>query len=266
MDVFAPFRLDGRVAVVTGGGSGIGQATATVLAGAGASVVIGDVDEAGGTKTALAIEEAGGTAVAQRTNVTSADEVDALVRRAVEEFGRLDVMANVAGVAADGAILDVSEADLDRGLAVNLKGVFFGCQSAARAMIEAGNGGSIINVSSAAIDAPAPRYGVYAMSKAAVAQLTKTFALEAGRHGIRVNAIAPGFTITNFTSRHLYEADGTLNQEKYDEFVKQMQRLSPLRRVGEPEDQAYLILYLASDAAKFCTGTIWRANGGQAML
>jgi 3-oxoacyl-[acyl-carrier protein] reductase len=256
MDVFAPFRLDGRVAVVTGGGSGIGQATATVLAGAGASVVIGDVDEAGGTKTALAIEEAGGTAVAQRTNVTSADE----------EFGRLDVMANVAGVAADGAILDVSEADLDRGLAVNLKGVFFGCQSAARAMIEAGNGGSIINVSSAAIDAPAPRYGVYAMSKAAVAQLTKTFALEAGRHGIRVNAIAPGFTITNFTSRHLYEADGTLNQEKYDEFVKQMQRLSPLRRVGEPEDQAYLILYLASDAAKFCTGTIWRANGGQAML
>src|SRR5919205_1036423 len=112
--------------------------------------------------------------------------------------------------------------------------------------------GSIINVSSAAIDAPAPNYGVYAMTKAAVAQLTKTLALEAGRHGIRVNTIAPGFTITAFTSRHLYEEDGTLNQDRYDAFVKQMEKLSPIRRVGEPEDQAYLILYLVSDAAKFC--------------
>src|SRR5207302_10468374 len=115
---------------------------------------------------------------------------------------------------------------LDRAIAVNLKGVYFGCQAALRAMAPQGSG-SIVNVSSTVIDAPAPTYGVYAMTKAAVAMLTRTLALEAGRHGIRVNTVAPGFTITAFTSRHLYEPDGTLNQERYDAFVTQMEKLSP---------------------------------------
>ena len=103
------------------------------------------------------------------------------------------------------------------------------------------------------------------MTKAAVAMLGMTLAQEVGRHGVRVNTIAPGFTVTAFTSRHLYEPDGTLNQEKYDAFIEQMKKLSPLKLVGEPEDQAYLILYLVSDAARFVTGQIFRANGGQAM-
>jgi 3-oxoacyl-[acyl-carrier protein] reductase len=124
--------------------------------------------------------------------------------------------------------------------------------------------GSIINVSSTAIDAPAARYGLYAMTKAAVAMLTKTLALEAGRFGIRVNALAPGSTITSFTLRHLQGAGGEVDQSKYDAFVDRMKKQSPLGTLGEPEDQAYLILYLASDAARWCTGQVWRANGGQA--
>jgi len=258
------FSLESRSAVVTGGASGIGRATCEVLAAAGAGVVVGDVDEAGAEKTVQSIAEAGGTAVAQRCDITSKDDLDALVDRGVSEFGRLDAMCNVAGVAADGAITDVDEDMLDRSLAVNLKGTVFGCQAALRVMIPQGSG-SIINVSSTAIDAPAPRYGVYSMTKAAVAMLGMTLAQEVGRHGVRVNTIAPGFTITAFASRHLYEPDGTLNQEKYDAFVEQMKKLSPLRLVGEPEDQAYLILYLVSDASRFVTGQVWRANGGQAM-
>ena len=258
------FSLDGRSAVVTGGASGIGRATAQVLAAAGAGVVVGDVDEAGAEKTVAAIAEAGGRAVAQRCDITSRADLDALVDRAVADYGRLDAMANVAGVAADGAISDIDEDMLDRSLAVNLKGTVFGCQAALRVMVPQGSG-AIVNVCSTAIDAPAPRYGVYSMTKAAVAMLGMTLAQEVGRHGVRVNTIAPGFTVTAFTSRHLYEPDGTLNQEKYDAFIEQMKRLSPLKLVGEPEDQAYLILYLVSDAARFVTGQIFRANGGQAM-
>jgi 3-oxoacyl-[acyl-carrier protein] reductase len=265
MDVLQIFNLTGRTAVVTGAGSGIGRATAEVLAGAGASVVAGDLDEGGAEKTAATIVEGGGSAVAQGVNVARKEEVEALVDRAVTEFGRVDVMANVAGIAADGLIMDATEGDIDKVFAVNLKGVLYGCQAAVRVMREQGSG-SIINVSSTAIDTPAPKYGLYSMTKAGVAQLTKTLAMEVGRFGIRVNTIAPGMTVSGFTMRHIYEPDGTVNQARYDEFVARMRKLSPLGIVGEPIDQAYLILYLASDAARFCTGVIWRANGGQSML
>jgi 3-oxoacyl-[acyl-carrier protein] reductase len=265
MDVFSIFGLSGKTAVVTGGGGGIGRATAEVLAAAGANVVAGDIDAAGAEQTVKLIADAGGKAVAQRVDVTSKEEVDALADRAVSEFGRLDVMANIAGIASDGLIADATEADLDKVIAVNLKGVLFGCQAAVRVMTPQGSG-SIINVSSTAIDTPAPKYGLYSITKAGVAQLTKTLATEVGRYGIRVNTVAPGMTVSGFTARHIYEPDGTINQARYDEFVARMRRLSPLGVVGEPVDQAYLILYLASDAARFCTGTIWRANGGQSMM
>jgi len=264
-DVLQIFNLSGRTAVVTGAGSGIGRATAEVLSGAGANVVCGDVDEKGLAATVSALIDAGGKAVAQPVDVTSREEVDALVERAVSEFGGIEIMCNVAGIAADGLLLDATDADVDKVFDVNLKGVLYGCQAAVRAMKDRGRG-SIINVSSTAIDTPAPKYGLYSMTKAAVAQLTKSLATEVGRFGIRVNTIAPGMTVSGFTMRHIYEPDGSINQERYDAFVERMRKLSPLGIVGEPIDQAYLILYLASDAARFCTGTIWRANGGQSML
>jgi 3-oxoacyl-[acyl-carrier protein] reductase len=258
------FSLTGKVAIVTGAASGIGKATAEVLAAAGAQLVVADLDGDGAAKTAAAIAEAGGVAVGHAANVARKDEVEAMVDRAVEEFGRLDVMCNVAGIASDGLLADATEAELDKVIAVNLKGVLFGCQAALRVMMPQ-RSGSIINVSSTAIDTPAPKFGLYAITKAGVAQLTKTLAFEVGKYGIRVNTVAPGMTVSGFTARHIYEPDGSVNQERYDAFVEQMSRLSPLRTVGDPIDQAYLMLYLASDASKWATGQIWRVNGGQAM-
>jgi 3-oxoacyl-[acyl-carrier protein] reductase len=262
MDVLSVFGLTGRTAAVTGGASGIGEATALTLAAAGAHVVVGDLDEAGAEETARKIAKDGGSAVAHRTDVMRKADLDALIDRAVAEYGRLDVMCNIAGIPGDGLVSDISEADLDRVIGVNLKGTFFGCQAAMRVMVPQGSG-AIVNVSSAAIDAPVPKYGLYALTKAAVAMLTMTLATEAGPHGIRVNAIAPGATITRFTARHLYKPDGSVDQAQYDVFVEQMKKLSPLGLVGDAADQANLILYLVSDAGRFCTGQIWRANGGQ---
>jgi 3-oxoacyl-[acyl-carrier protein] reductase len=265
-DALSAFRMDGKVAVVTGGASGIGEAASIVLAGAGASVVVGDLNLVGATDTVKQIEANGGTAVAHEVDVTSRADVDALVQRAVDEWGRLDCMANVAGIAAEGPVADITEDEFDRLIAINLKGTLWGCQAAMRAMKELGNGGSIINTASTSIDVGAPGYGLYAMTKAAVAQLTMSMVWEAGPVGIRVNTIAPGTTITPFTSRHAYNEDGSLNQERYDQFVQRMKNISPIKAVGDAMDQAHLILYLASDAGKFCTGQVWRANGGQAIV
>ena len=185
-DVLDAFRLEGRVAVVTGAGSGIGRATAGALASAGASVVCADIDLAAAEETAQTVE---GRAV--RTDVSSRADVEQLVAGAVADLGRLDVMCNVAGIIHQSTVVDTDEADLDRVMAVNLKGVFFGCQAAARVMVDQGRG-SIVNMASGAIDAPAPGLVCYAMAKAAVAQMTKTLAVEVARKGVRVNAIARG--------------------------------------------------------------------------
>lgn len=261
-DVKQIFSLDGRAAVVTGAASGIGRAAAEVLAAAGARVVVGDLDANGAEEAAAAIRKGGGVAVAQSVNVASREQVDALVARATNEWGRLDVMCNVAGVPSDGPLNALSEAEFDRVVAINLKGTLFGCQAAVRAMTPRG-AGSIINVASGAIDRAVPNYGLYAMTKAAVTQLTQTLATEVGAAGIRVNVLAPGATLTKFTERHLRRPDGSLDPARYDGFVASMKSMSPLGLVGDPLDQAWLVLYLASDASRYCTGQIWRANGGQ---
>ncbi|HPG26473.1 MAG: SDR family oxidoreductase [Spirochaetaceae bacterium] len=260
-DLREVFGLEGRVAVVTGAASGIGRSIAEVFAAAGASVVLGDRDASGAEQAAAAIRATGGRAVAQSVDVSRREEVEALVARATRELGGLDVLANVAGIPLDHRLEDISEKDFDRILGVNLKGTLYGCQAAIPAMAARG-GGSIINVSSGAIDLPRPIYGPYAITKAGVAQLTATLSTEVGDRGIRVNAIAPGATITAFTQRHLRRPDGSIDQVAYDGFVEAMQGMSPLGLVGEPVDQAWLVLFLASDASRFCTGQIWRANGG----
>jgi 3-oxoacyl-[acyl-carrier protein] reductase len=258
------FDLHGRVAVVTGAGSGIGRASAEVLAGAGAAVWCADVREEAAARTAQAITGTGGTAVALGVDVSDATAVADLVARVMERHDRLDVMCNVAGIMVDGAILDLEDGDLERILAVNLKGVLYGCQSAGRVMVAQGSG-SIINMSSTAALAPAPRIGAYAMTKAAVLQLTRTMAMEVGRKGVRVNAVAPGFVPTEMTSRYYRRPDGTIDEELREMVLAPMRKFAPLGRVGDPRDIAYCVWYLASDASSFLTGQCLSPNGGVAM-
>jgi 3-oxoacyl-[acyl-carrier protein] reductase len=255
------FGLQGRVAVVTGAASGIGRAMAEIFSAAGARVVLGDLDGEGAERAAEALRAQGGQAIGRVANVAHRVEVDALASAALSEWDRLDVFCNVAGIPTDGLLAKVSEEEFDRAMGINLKGTLFGCQAAVAAMSTRG-GGSIINVSSAAIDLPVAHYGLYSMTKAAVAQLTRSLSVEVGEFGIRVNALAPGATVTNFTKRHLKNPDGTLDPERFDAFISAMEEKSPLGIVGEADDQAWLALYLATDASRFCTGQIWRANGG----
>ena len=255
------FRLDDRVVAVTGAASGIGRAVACLCAAAGARVVLGDVDEAGARAVAAQIADGGREATAQRTDVARKADAEALVAHALDAFGALDVMVNVAGVPSDGPLAEVGEEEVDRLLAIHVKGTLFACQAAVRAM--AGRGGSIVNVASGAIDVAVPNYGLYALTKAAVAMMSQTLATEVGPLGIRVNVIAPGATLTNFTQRHLRGPDGEIDPARLDAFLDARRARSPIGRVGEPIDQAWLVLYLASDASRFCTGQIWRANGGQ---
>jgi 3-oxoacyl-[acyl-carrier protein] reductase len=183
-DISQAFDLTGRVAVVTGAASGIGRAASVLFVKAGASVVIADRLEEGLFETQSEISKLGGEAVPIVLDVSNRGEVEALVAAAVEGFGRIDVMANVAGIMRNAMFVDVTEEELDEVIGVNQKGVFFGCQAAARAMASRG-GGSIINIASAGMDSPAPNISVYAMTKAAVAMMTRSLAIEMGPKGVR---------------------------------------------------------------------------------
>ena len=257
MELPSYFRLDGQVAIVTGGASGIGEATAKVLAEAGASVVVADIDEEGAARTAKEIGASGGTALSTRCDVSQRAEVDALVQRALDEYSQLDIMCNVAGLGTQRLAVDVTEEELDRIIAINLKGVFFGCQAAMRAMAPRGSG-NIVNVSSTVIDTPYAGFSVYGMTKSAVAFLSMTLAAEAGPDGIRVNAIAPGSTLTNFGAYRQ-----SAGPEADAEHAARMRDMTPLGRQGEAMDQALLILYLVAPASSWATGNLWRVNGGQ---
>jgi len=256
------FDLRGKVAAVTGAASGIGRATAEVLAEAGAAVVVADLDGPGAGQTVATIETAGGAAIAVPVDTRRRADLDAMVQAAVDRFGGLDILANVAGVPCDTPLSEVAEDEIDRVLGINLKGVLFGCQAAAPAMRVRG-GGAIVNVSSTGIDVARFGNGLYATSKAGVAMMTMALAWELGPSGIRVNAIAPGATITRFTERLLYDDEGNRDQARFDEFVQRMKDVSALGVVGEAVDQALLVLYLVSPAAKYATGNIFRVNGGQ---
>ncbi|MBQ0853021.1 SDR family oxidoreductase [Streptomyces sp. BH-SS-21] len=247
------YDLTGRTAFVTGAASGIGRACAVLLARAGATVHCADLDVQGLDETAALIKDAGGTARTHPLDVTDRARLD----EAVATCARLDVMAAVAGIMHSSPVLETRDEDLDRVLAVNFKGVLYACQTAARSMLDSRTSGSIITMASGAVDTGGPGLLCYGAAKAAVVQLTKTLATEMGPHGIRVNAVAPGWIRTPMTDRHDGEAQARTEAL--------MSRMSPLGRVGEPEDIAHAVLHLASDASAFTTGQILRPNGGVAM-
>lgn len=264
-ELIEEIALRGRVAVITGAASGIGQETARVFAQAGALVVLADLDAAGLSVTTAMVEAVGGEAVTQITNVATRAEVDALADMAFGQRGRLDAWINAAGILTSFSILDAEEAEIDRLFATNLKGQYWGCAAAGRVMKPHG-GGSIVNISSAAADNPTAMLSAYAISKAGVNMLTRSAAVEFGAFHCRVNAIAPGFIETPMVVSAYLDSDGHIDPAQRDEFLRARAKATPLGITGRPRDVAHAALYLASDLSRFVTGQVLRANGGLVML
>ena len=261
-ELIEQFSLHGRTAVITGAAGGIGRQAAITFTQAGANVLIADVGVAGLEETAEMVAAAGGNATVVPTDVSDRDQVNALADAAIKTHGRLDVWANVAGVIRYMNIVDATPEDVEFITKVNLWGTYWGVAAAGRTMI---NGGSIINVSSAGGDMPAPTLSIYAMTKAAVSHLTRCAAVELGANDIRVNAIAPGFTDTPMVQGRWTNADGSIDEAERESYTNTRAAQSPLRTIATPEDQTWAMLYLASDASRFVTGQVIRPNGGVVM-
>jgi 3-oxoacyl-[acyl-carrier protein] reductase len=240
------FSAHEKVVVVTGAASGIGLASADALRDAGATVVGADLHPTDGV---VALD------------VRDSAAVDALVAATVAEHGRLDGFVNVAGIAHLSSVVETSDDELERVLAVNLKGVYWGCRAAARAMLDAGTAGSIVNVASAAAYMGAPLLSCYAIAKAGVVTLTRTLAQEVGSNGIRVNAIAPGIIMTPMTMGAVDPNDTAAIEERRARYA----RNTKLGRPGEADDIANAVLYLVSEASDFMTGQVLHPNGGAIM-
>jgi 3-oxoacyl-[acyl-carrier protein] reductase len=261
-ELIEQFSLHGRTAVITGAAGGIGRQAAITFTQAGANVVIADVGIAGLEETAELVAAAGGKATVVPTDVSDRDQVNALADAAIKTHGRLDIWANVAGVIRYMNIVDATPEDVEFITKVNLWGTYWGVAAAGRAMT---NGGSIINVSSAGGDMPAPTLSIYAMTKAAVSHLTRCAAVELGANDIRVNAIAPGFTDTPMVQGRWTNADGSVNEAERESYTTTRAAQSPLGTIATAEDQSWAMLYLASDASRFVTGQVIRPNGGVVM-
>jgi NAD(P)-dependent dehydrogenase (short-subunit alcohol dehydrogenase family) len=246
------FSLEGRVAVITGASRGIGRAIAMRFAQAGATVVVSSRKLDNVQAVADEIGRAGGQALAVQAHVGRSDEVTALVERAMETYGRVDIAVNNAATNPHfGPLLTADEGQWDKILDTNAKGCFRVCQAVAPHM-EALGGGKIINLASIAGLRPSPGMGVYGISKAAIIMLTQVLAVELGPAGIQVNAIAPGVIKTRF-SRLLWQTP---------QFAEPTLAHLPLGRFGEPEDVAGLALYLASPASAYVTGGVFLVDGG----
>jgi NAD(P)-dependent dehydrogenase (short-subunit alcohol dehydrogenase family) len=251
-------KLDGRVAIVTGGASGFGRATALRFAREGARVVIADLDEKGGRETVRLVEEAGSKAELGVGDVSSLEVAQRAVSRAVERFGRLDVLVNNAGIAQRDArdSWDTSEETWDRVIRVNLRTVYTCSKAAIPAMLVRGQG-SIVNVASIAASVCVGG-SAYAATKGAILALTRHTAVELASRGIRVNAVSPGFMRTPMSTG---ERDG-LTAAQQDERIAAFGELMPMRRAGSVDDIANAILYLASDEAGYVTGQEIIVDGG----
>jgi len=245
-------RLDDRVAVITGAAKGIGAGIAERFVEAGAAVVILDVDGDGAAAMAVKLSQRG-PAMAIHGDVSNEKDVRQAIARIVDQFGRLDVLVNNAGIEVAGSIPDYTEEQWDRQLGVNLKGAFLCAKYAIQRM--RGRGGSIVNISSVHAFASYAGNAAYDASKAGMLALTRTLALEHGREGIRVNAICPGYIDTPMMD------DWLLTVPDKDSAMRQVLAVHPLGRIGTPRDVADAALFLASNAASFISGATLVVDG-----
>ncbi len=249
-------RLANKVAIITGGSSGIGRASACLFAKEGSRVVVADIDDVGGEETANTVNSSGGEAIFVHTDVTIASEVQSLSRVTVDTFGKIDVLFNNAGrIPRPTAVEDIDESLWDQIYALNVKGVFLMTKYVVPEMKKAG-GGVIINTASISGLRPRPNSTAYSSSKAAVIMLTKALAIELAPYNIRANCISPVATDTPML-RQAAEGMG------WDKFKKIRENTIPLGHLAKPEDSAYAALYLASDESSMLTGTCINVDGGR---
>lgn len=248
MDIF---RLDNRVALVTGAGSGLGRRFAQTLAGYGATVVLAARRADRLEETAEVIRRAGGRARCMPLDVTDSESVQRVFRTIREDTGVADIIVNNAGISRSAFLADLTEKDWDAVIETNLKGVFLVGREAARALIEAGQPGSIINIASILGYRVSKTLSAYIAAKNGVVGLTQAMALEWARHGIRVNAIAPGYFRTEITEKYFATTEG-------EKMLKQV----PMRRIGQLEELDGPLLLLASGAGSFMTGSTVTVDGG----
>jgi NAD(P)-dependent dehydrogenase (short-subunit alcohol dehydrogenase family) len=248
-------KLQDRVAVITGAGSGIGRAMALLFAREGAKIVAGDVNGAAAAETADLVRAQGGQATSSAVDVTNPEQVQALFKVALNEFGKLDILCNNAGIGSTTNVVDCDPDEWDRVMTVNAKGVFLGCKYAVPIMLEQG-GGCIINTASVAGMIGIPERAVYCASKGAVIALTKQVAVEYVEKGIRCNCVCPGTVDSPWVGRLLQgAADPTQARSA-------LEARQPMGRLGKPEEVAAAALYLASDDAAFVTGNTMVLDGG----
>ncbi|MHB8890639.1 MAG: SDR family NAD(P)-dependent oxidoreductase [Candidatus Limnocylindrales bacterium] len=249
----APFRLTERMALVTGGGQGIGREIVRTLAAAGADVAIADLNLSTANEAAREVESMGRRAVAIQVDVADPQAVDVMTRAAIEALGRIDVLVNNAGICINTPVLEMTPDEWLRLMGINLNGVFWCSRSVGRHMVERGSG-AIVNIGSMSgsiVNWPQPQ-AAYNASKAGVIHLTKSLASEWAEHGIRVNSVSPGYIGTEMTKLGM----------RTPGWGETWLAMSPMRRLGEPVDVARAVLYLASDAAAFATGTDLIVDGG----
>jgi NAD(P)-dependent dehydrogenase (short-subunit alcohol dehydrogenase family) len=248
-------RLEDKVAIVTGGGSGIGRATCRLFAREGAAVVVADRRGDAAADVAAELAAAGGRSLALAVDVAASAEVRRMVEETVRAFGRLDVLVNNAGYGIAGSVLDVNEKDWDDLMAVNVRGVFLCCKHAIPAM-RARGGGVIVNVASVVASIGIRNRAAYVASKGAVAALTRAVALDHIEDGIRCNAIAPGTVDTAYYDQMLRQSPDP------DALRRSLAERQALGRMGTPEEIADGILFLACDESRFATGSILTVDGG----